>query len=257
MIAVPTAPWAHYIGDFTAWSAAAFAGYWQNRRWHKQVLQLSRSTNPDYFLALGICALIGAWVCGSANTLRISFTPSHSIAGALAGGIVGVEVWKWRHGIRRSTGGAFVLPICVGIVVGRFGCLFSGIADYTYGVPTSLPWAVNLGDGIARHPVQIYESASMALFLGVYLHARIKGSSWAKTHGFHAMICVYAGQRFLWEFLKPYPKIVGPLNVFHLLMLGLLIYGIIWWRRDDDGGDVDGDAPPSHNGTQGGPLHLP
>ena len=186
MIAVPTAPWAHYIGDFTAWSAAAFAGYWQNRRWHKQVLQLSRSTNPDYFLALGICALIGAWVCGSANTLRISFTPSHSIAGALAGGIVGVEVWKWRHGIRRSTGGAFVLPICVGIVVGRFGCLFSGIADYTYGVPTSLPWAVNLGDGIDLnasehfHRRLIASAASLKTIFGVAVRTPDDGASCKK-----------------------------------------------------------------------------
>jgi hypothetical protein len=33
---------------------------------------------------LGIGALIGAWLCGSANTLRMSLVPSHSIAGALA-----------------------------------------------------------------------------------------------------------------------------------------------------------------------------
>jgi hypothetical protein len=46
------------------------------------------------------------------------------------------------------------------------------------------------------------------------------------------MIIFYACQRFLWEFLKPYPAVLGPLNVFHLLMLGLLIYGITWWHRD-------------------------
>ena len=183
----------------------------------------------------------------------MSFTPSHSIAGALAGGIVGVEVWKWRHGIRYSTGGSFVLPICVGIIIGRFGCLFSGLPDYTYGIPTALPWAVDLGDGDGRHPVQIYESAAMALFLLFYLRARCKGSDWATRHGFHAMIIAYSIQRFLWEFLKPYPKFVGPLNVFHLLMIGLFLYGIIWWRRDDDGSDI---RPPGA-GTQGSAVHIP
>ena len=49
------------------------------------------------------------------------------------------------------------------------------------------------------------------------------------------MIIVYAGQRFAWEFLKPYPTVIGPLNVFHLLMMGLIAYGIVWWRRDDAG----------------------
>ena len=24
---------------------------------------------------------------------------------------------------------------------------------------------------------------------------------------------------------------IGPLNLFHLLMLGLMLYGLIWWRR--------------------------
>ena len=59
MIAVPTAPWAHYLGDFAGWSGAAVAGWWQSRRWPGQLRQLSRSTNPDYFVALGSCALIG------------------------------------------------------------------------------------------------------------------------------------------------------------------------------------------------------
>src|SRR5207248_9557120 len=51
-------------------------------------------------------------------------------------------------------------------------------------------------------------------------------------HSLYAMIIYYAAQRFVWEFLKPYPRVVGPLNVFHILMLGLAAYGIFWWRRD-------------------------
>ena len=186
-------------------------------------------------MALGIGAVIGAWLFGSFNSLRsLVVAPSHSIAGALAGGIVGVELWKWKQGVQQSTGGAFVLPICIGIVIGRFGCLFAGLVDYTYGTKTSLPWAVDLGDGIGRHPVQIYEAASMALFVAIYLNARGRGREWTTTHAFHAMIIVYAGQRFLWEFLKPYPPVIGIFNVFHLLMMGLIFYGIVWWRRSND-----------------------
>ena len=175
------------------------------------------------------------------GTLNLSgngrLIPSHSIAGALAGGILGVELWKWRKGIRGSTGGPFVAPLCVGIVLGRFGCLFAGLPDATYGVPTGLPWAVDLGDSIGRHPVQVYEALTMAAFLVVYLRARARGREWAVRHAFHALITVYAVQRFGWEFLKPYPRVLGPLNLFQLLMLGLIAYGIAWWRRDD-GGEV-------------------
>jgi prolipoprotein diacylglyceryltransferase len=90
---------------------------------------------------------------------------------------------------------------------------------------------VDLGDGIGRHPVQLYESLSMATFLGLYLHARSTDARWARDHAFHALIIFYAGQRFLWEFLKPYPAVLGPLNLFHILMIGLVAYGIFWWRR--------------------------
>jgi hypothetical protein len=35
----------------------------------------------------------------------------------------------------------------------------------------------------------------------------------------------------VWEFFKPYPPLIGPFNVFHLLMGGLAAYAIIWIAR--------------------------
>lgn len=232
MIEVPTAWWAHYLFDAAAWGSAALAARWQYRRWPGEMQTLARITTPSYHIWLALGALAGAWLFGSANSLRsFVMAPSHSIAGALAGGIAGVELWKWRNKVRRSTGGAFVLPLAIGIAVGRLGCFFAGTVDFTYGAPASVPWAVDLGDGIARHPVQLYEAAAMALFAAIYLRARLRGAAWIERHAFHVLIIYYAAQRFLWEFLKPYPPLAGPLNVFHLLMMGLGAYGIIWWRR--------------------------
>ena len=96
------------------------------------------------------------------------------------------------------------------------------------GIPTTLPWGVDLGDGISRHPVEIYESLAMAAFLGFYWNALVRKRAWATAHGFHYFALAYAAQRFAWEFLKPYTKIIGPLNVFHLLMIGLAIYASLW-----------------------------
>lgn len=42
----------------------------------------------------------------------------------------------------------------------------------------------------------------------------------------------YGAQRFCWEFLKPYPELIGPFNLFHLLSLGLIAYGWIYFARD-------------------------
>lgn len=233
MIHIATAPALHYAGDAAAWASAFLGGRWVFRHRRPTVERLQRQTEPGYFLALALGAAAGAWGLGSLNTLRAATpTLSHSIAGGLAGAIVAVEIWKWRRGITGSTGGPFVIPLCLAIIIGRWGCLFAGLADETYGIPTALPWGVELGDGIARHPVQVYESLAMAAFLAVYWRALARGRDWAVRHGFHAFILAYAVQRFAWEFLKPYPEVVAGLNLFHLLMLGLGVYAVVWIGRD-------------------------
>lgn len=253
MIVIPTAPWAHYLGDIAGWGGATAAAVWQHRHWPAQSRNLARITAPSYYLNLAMFALAGAWLAGSANSLPISLAPSHSIASALAGGIIGVEFWKWRHGVRCSTGGAFVLPIVIGIMIGRLGCLFAGLPDLTFGTATHLPWAVDLGDGIGRHPVEIYEALAMALFAAFYVNARLKNRLWSVQHGFHIFIIYYAAQRSLWEFLKPYPPLIGPLNVFHLLCLGMMIYGFFWlWSGRSGSRFVAGDS-----GTEVRALCIP
>ena len=86
-----------------------------------------------------------------------------TIVGGLLGGLVGVELAKLGIGERRSTGDLFALPLCLGIALGRVGCFLAGLADHTYGVPTALPWGVDFGDGIRRHPTQLYEIAVLGL----------------------------------------------------------------------------------------------
>src|SRR5262249_55290770 len=65
-----------------------------------------------------------------------------TIVGGLVGGLIAVELIKKIAGIRERTGDLFVVPLCVGIAVGRIGCFLSGLADNTYGTATSLPWGV-------------------------------------------------------------------------------------------------------------------
>lgn len=238
MIHIPTAPWYHYLGDLAAWLAAFLGARWFYRQHRPSVEGLAARTTPGYFVSLAAGGALGAWLLGSLNTLRDARPVlSHSIAGALAGAIVAVEIWKWSRGVRESTGGPFVIPLSLGIIVGRWGCLFAGLGDQTYGVPTRLPWGVDVGDGISRHPVQIYESLSMALFLAVYWAALAQRRPWAARHGFHAFVLAYAIQRFAWEFLKPYPTLIGPFNLFHFVMIGLCAYALLWIARGR------GDAP--------------
>lgn len=229
MIHIPTAPWAHVPFDLLAWAAGAGMGV-ALYRWGLRALtaDVAGKIGRGYFVALALGAGIGMWLVGSLNTLRADVpTLSHSVAGALAGAIVTVEVYKAARGIRGSTGGIFVGSFAIGIVVGRFGCFFAGLPDGTHGVPTALPWGVDLGDGIARHPVQLYESAAMALFLLAYLLALRDRRAWARLRAFYIMCAWYGAQRFAWEFLKPYPPLFASLNLFHILCAGLVIYGSV------------------------------
>jgi phosphatidylglycerol:prolipoprotein diacylglycerol transferase len=230
MIHVPTSPAAHFPFDVLAWICGLSTGAWI-KKWRTELVSVPVSNG--YYTALAAGAIVGAWLAGSANTLRAAAPSlSHSVVGALAGAIVAVELFKFATGMRRSTGGPFVAALTVGIVVGRWGCFFAGLPDQTFGTPTSLPWGVDLGDHVSRHPVQLYESLSMAVFLIVYIAALAKQHDWALRRGLYVFCIWYGAQRFCWEWLKPYPKIAGPFNLFHIICLGLVIYGSCLYRRD-------------------------
>ncbi len=190
-------------------------------------------THPYYLAAASLGATAGAYLAGSVNLWLTGIDGmGRSIEGALAGGIVAIETLKALSGIRGSTGLRFVAPLATAIAVGRIGCYLAGLEDMTYGTPTALPWGVDFGDGVPRHPVQLYESAAMAVFLVAFIWATRRNSATVLRVGFYVFIGVYAGQRFLWEFLKPYGTIVGPFNLFHLLSAALVAYAVLYARRE-------------------------
>ena len=180
-----------------------------------------------YALALVLGAIAGGYGAGTLN-LWLSGVPGfgRSIVGALAGAIIAIELFKWRKGIRGSTGLIFVPAFATSVVIGRFGCYLSGLEDNTHGLPTALPWGHDFGDGILRHPVQLYESLSLLIFLAIALILLARRQPFFMRNGFYLMVQFYAGQRFVWEFLKPYGALVGPLNVFHFICAGLCCYSI-------------------------------
>jgi phosphatidylglycerol---prolipoprotein diacylglyceryl transferase len=215
----------HLIFDILA-ASASFAMTLTVYQWRlKPAGDRIATAGLSYAMALVGGAVLGAYAIGTLNLILSGQTGiGRSIVGALAGAIVAIEAYKRVTGLRGSTGVIFVPAFATSIAVGRIGCFLSGLDDFTYGTPTSLSFGVDFGDGIPRHPVQLYESASMALFLIAALAALKRRSAFFLSSGFYLLTGWYAAQRFLWEFLKPYPAVVGPLNVFHLVCLGLLAY---------------------------------
>ena len=167
--------------------------------------------------------VLQAWQSGSLLAL-FSSSGGKTIVGGLLGGWICVELVKRLSGIRRRTGDLFALPLCVGIAVGRVGCLLAGLPDDTFGKPTSLPWAVDLGDGIGRHPVQIYEILFL-IFVGVLVRTKRRLPEGAR---FRIFLASYLAWRIFIDFFKPQPLIHG-LN----LIQWSCVVGIIFLVLDE------------------------
>jgi len=162
---------------------------------------------------------------------------SRSILGALVGATLAIEIYKRFRGIHGSTGIIFAVPLLVAIGIGRWGCFFAGLDDQTYGIPTGLAIGHDFGDGIPRHPVQLYESAMMFAALAVALWQLARRSGFVIRNGFYLVVGWYGLERFFLEFLKPYAAIVGPLNLFQLLCFALVAYSA-WMLSRSRSGEV-------------------
>jgi prolipoprotein diacylglyceryltransferase len=163
----------------------------------------------------------GRWIQSSPKILSL-LLPGKTLVGGLLGGWAGVELAKKIIHHPRSTGDTFVFPVLGGMMIGRLGCFFAGLADNTYGNRTALPWGVDFGDGVPRHPTALYE----ILFLGV-----LGGALWAlrtrpREEGdlFKFFMVGYLLFRLLIDFLKPYPRPFFGLGVIQLACLGGLIF---------------------------------
>lgn len=158
-----------------------------------------------------------------ANPSFAALLAGKTIVGGLLGGLAAVELVKWRIGERTATGDLYVFPLIVGIAIGRVGCFLTGLADDTYGVATSLPWGIDFGDGVARHPTQLYEIAFLAL-LAAALAWRAR-RPYARGDLFKRFMASYLAWRLLVDFLKP----------SHVTLLGLTpiqfacIAGLAWY----------------------------
>ncbi|KQY18610.1 diacylglyceryl transferase [Massilia sp. Root133] len=210
-LSAATAQPVHLVFEWLALAGGVQLYRWQRRRAHQPAL-----LQPDSFAVVVGCILGAAignklvfWIemphlwQGTVPDWRL-IASGQSIVGGLLGGLLGVEIAKKLTRIRRSTGDQFILPLVAGTVVGRIGCFLAGLNDGTYGVPTALPWGVDFGDGIARHPTQVYD---MLFVLGV------GGLLWrwraplARSPGlaFKLYLASYLAWRLVVDAIKPVP----------------------------------------------------
>lgn len=122
-----------------------------------------------------------------------------SVLGGFLGGTLGVEIAKRAIGWRLPTGDAWIVAMAAGLTIGRIGCQLTGFVDQTFGLPTGAAWGWDYGDGVARHPVALYEVAlvvPLAAIVGSRALRRAPGA------GFAAFLCGYCAIRFVLGFLQ-------------------------------------------------------
>ncbi|MDD5031659.1 MAG: prolipoprotein diacylglyceryl transferase [Patescibacteria group bacterium] len=184
-----------------------------------------------FFIAIGSLAggILGAkilqwiidykYILSHLSNFEIIFS-GRTIVGGLIGGTIGAILTKKILGIKEKRGNLFAPAIAMGVAIGRLGCFFRGCC---YGKETFLPWGVNFGDGILRHPTQLYESLFM-LIMFFYLE-KIKDREDLKPGQLFKMLMIsYFIFRFFVEFIRVEPVIFAGLTIFQIISIGVIIY---------------------------------
>jgi prolipoprotein diacylglyceryltransferase len=231
--------------------ALGYAGGFGVYKWQRaeQGDALSDERRWVVIAAAAVGALVGARALGlleQAPRMGLHWSEvlqpgGKTIVGGLLGGWAGVEIVKWVTGVRSRTGDLFALPLCVGIAIGRIGCFFAGLADDTYGVATTLPWGVDFGDGVRRHPTQLYEFLFLMVLAAVLwwwerqktnaAGAEVRSGWLAEGQVFRGFLAAYLGGRLVIDFLKPQPRVGGMNWIQWACVAGLVVLVVSEWLR--------------------------
>ena len=159
-----------------------------------------------------------------------------SFYGGLAAGVAALWLFARRNGLAFAGIADVVAPAAAaGQAVGHIGCFVGGDS---YGLPTSLPWAVTYANpgamaplGVALHPTQLYEAAALALLAVtlIALHrplARLGAGATAATY-----LVGLAALRFVLFFYRDDVVVLGGLKVAQVIGLGIAVVGLLWLTR--------------------------
>lgn len=154
----------------------------------------------------------------------ISILNNKTIMGGLFGGLIGVESMKKLIGEKQSSGNLFTLPIILGIIIGRMGCFLKGVDEFTYGKITNSFLGMDLGDGLSRHPIALYEIVFLLILFIVLKKAMKRAKEESSGVYFKLFMISYFTFRFCIEFIKPNTFLTFGLSSIQYLCLLCLLY---------------------------------
>jgi phosphatidylglycerol---prolipoprotein diacylglyceryl transferase len=159
-----------------------------------------------------------------ADNMLLYFYFNKTVLGGFLGGLFGVELAKKMMGEKKASGDLFTYPMILGLIIGRIGCFSMGVYEETYGTETNFFTGMNLGDGVLRHPVTLYEIACLVL-LWMLLVQLSKKFILANGAAFKIFMMSYCLFRFLCDFIKPHYTLgIGLSSIQVAALLGLIWY---------------------------------
>jgi phosphatidylglycerol:prolipoprotein diacylglycerol transferase len=205
--------------------------WWRLARGDKRLMAIYLAALGGAFIGakLAFLAAEGWLYWHEANRWTI-FATGKSITGALLGGYAAVEIAKRLVGYHEATGDWFALVAPIGIMLGRCGCVMHGCCAGRQCDPS---WfSVKDSSGILRWPAAQTELIFNALaLLAVLLLRRRK---LLPGQHFHLYLIAYGIFRFVHEFLRDTPGILGPFSGYHvasLLLIALGVFGFLKRRK--------------------------
>ncbi|HEV2393302.1 MAG TPA: prolipoprotein diacylglyceryl transferase family protein [Verrucomicrobiae bacterium] len=167
-----------------------------------------------YFLAEGYLHL------GAPDMWR-QLATGKSILGGLLGGYAAVEAVKRFLGFPGMTGDLFALIVPAGVLVGRIGCWTSGCCQ---GIACQPAWfTVQDASGQTRWPAvpveMLFNLLALVIILWLRRTKRLPGQH------FHIYLIGYGAFRFLHEFLREEPRVLGPFTGYQIAALAVLTLG--------------------------------
>jgi phosphatidylglycerol:prolipoprotein diacylglycerol transferase len=149
-------------------------------------------------------------------------TAGRSIVGGLLGGFLTAEAAKPLLGYVHPPNDRFAAILPFSLAIGRVGCFFTGCCRGT----AYDGWAaVAYGDGIARHPAQLYEAAFQVaigiLFFQLLRRGILRGRLFA------VYLVGYGGYRFASEFIRETPRVLAGYSVYQALCVLLVLAGAV------------------------------
>lgn len=142
-------------------------------------------------------------------------------------GIIAVLVWTARkHGHRLLDLADFIVPaIGFGYFFGRLGNFIGG---ELVGRVTEVPWAMDFGDGLLRHPSQLYEAVGEGLLPFAFLWM-LRNRSLSPGTLTALYFIIYGVIRFLIEYVREPDAHIGViflgLTLGQVLCVGMIVLG--------------------------------